>query len=133
MKTPSGTFALKLVILTAGVTASIVLVSACQKSAILVTDKPVLILMKEPGVKVRASGDVEKAFDALIEKHGKKVCNVDDYDEKQQKKWHRPLKVTGAVRSEAAGNPAPADPVHLLQKVAFDTLDDATDFLSKIK
>src|SRR6266498_591327 len=133
MKTPSGTFALKLLILTAGVTASIVLVSACQKSAILVADKPVLIHMKKPGVKVRASEDVKKEFDKLIESHGKDVCNVDYYDETQQRKWHRPLKVTGAVRSEAAGKPTPADPVHLLQKVAFDTLDDATDFLSKIK
>jgi hypothetical protein len=133
MKTLSGTFALKLVILTAGVTASIVLVSACRKSAILATDKPILILMNEPGVRARASSeDVEKAFDDLIKKHGKKVCNVDYYDEKQQKKWHRPLTLTGAERSETSGNPAPADPVHLLQKVAFDTLDESQQFFSTI-
>jgi hypothetical protein len=130
MKTPSGTFALKLGILAASVTASIVLISACQTIGI---DKPIHVLMIEPGMKVRASSqDVQKAFDNLIKKHGEKVCFVDYYDKNQHKEWHRPLTMTGAVHSEAAGNPVPADPVNLMQKVAFANLDESQKFFSTI-
>jgi len=133
MKPPSGTFALKLVVLAAGVTASIVLLSACWKLLFLGTKKPILIFMGEPGMKVRASSEVvEKAFDDLIKKHGPKVCNVDYYDENQQKKWHRPLTMTGAVGSKESGNPAPADPTNVLQKVQFADLDEAQTFFSTV-
>jgi hypothetical protein len=133
MKTPSGTFALKLVILAAGVSASIVLISACWKATILAGDHPILMIMDKDGVKVRGSSEVvQKAFDDLIQKRGKDVCDVDYYDEHQQKKWHRPLTMTGAVRSKAAGNPPPADPMNLLQKVAFADLDESQQFLSEI-
>src|SRR5947207_2668592 len=81
MKTPSGTFALKLVILAAGVTASIVLISACLKASLLTGGDPILMIFDADGVKTRASSeDVAKAFDDLIGKHGKDVCNVDYYD-----------------------------------------------------
>jgi hypothetical protein len=133
MKTPSGTFALKLVILAAGVSASIVLISACWKAAILAGAHPILMIMDKDGVKVRASSEVvQKAFDDLIQKRGKDVCDIDYYDEHQQKKWHRPLTMTGAVRSKAAENPPPADPMHLLQKVAFADLDESQQFFSEI-
>jgi hypothetical protein len=138
MKTPSGTFALKFGILAASVTALIVLVSACEKSPAPATgNPPIVICMNEPGVKVKASSPaVEKAFDDLIAKHGKEVCNVDYYhDHPDRPDWHRGqgrLCMTSAVRSEAGGTPAPADPSHLVQRVAFDTLDEAQQFLSTI-
>jgi len=133
MKTPSGTFALKLVILAASAAASIVLLSACWKLLFLGTKKPILIFMGEPGMKVRAPSEVvEKAFDDLIKKRGAKVCNVDYYDENQQKKWHRPLTMTGAVRSKESGNPTPVDPINLMQKVAFADLDESQQFFSTI-
>jgi hypothetical protein len=137
MKTPSETFALKFGILAAGATASIVLISACEKSPPPATgNPPIVICMNEPGVKVKApSDDVKKAFDDLIVKHGEKVCNVDYYDKPDHRDWQRgkgPLCMISAVRSEAAGNPAPADPSHLVQRVAFDTLDEAQQLLSTI-
>jgi hypothetical protein len=133
MKTLSGTFALKLVILAAGVTASIVLISACQTTADFGIDKPIHVFMIEPGMKVRASsGDVQKAFDNLIKKHGEKVCFVDYYDKNQHKEWHRPLTMTGAVHSGAAGNRVPADPINLVMKVAFADLDESQKFFSTI-
>jgi hypothetical protein len=135
MKTPSGTFALKLVILAAGVSASIVLISACWKSSILTGGKPILIIFDADGVKTRASSEVvEKAFDNLIEKHGDKVCNVDYYKD-NNKLWHRGnlhLTMIGAIRSDAGGNPAPADPSNLLQKVKFADLDETQTFFSTI-
>ncbi len=137
MKTLSGTFVFKLVILVAIATASIVLVSACEKSPAPATgNPPIVICMNEPGVKVKASSKVvEDAFKQLIAKHGEKVCNVDYYDKPDHRDWHQgkgPLCMTSAVHSEAAGNPAPADPSHLVQRVAFDTLDEAQQFLSTI-
>jgi hypothetical protein len=138
MKTLSGTFVFKLVILVAIATASIVLVSACEKSPAPATgNPPIVICMNEPGVKVKASSQaVEKAFDDLIAKHGKEVCNVDYYhDHPDRPDWHRGqgrLCMTSAVRSEAGGTPAPADPSHLVQRVALDTLDEAQQFLSTI-
>jgi hypothetical protein len=133
MKALSGTFALKLGILAASVTASIVLISACQTTAHLDIDKPIHVLMIEPGMKVRASsGVVQKAFDDLIKKHGEKVCFVDYYDKNQHKEWHRPLTMTGAVHSGAAGNRVPADPMNLMQKVAFADLDESQKFFSTI-
>ena len=90
MKALSGTFALKLMILVAGVAASIVLISACE-TIIVAIDKPILIKMNEPGMKVSASsGTVQKKFDELIAKHGRDVCNVDYYDKDQNLVWHRP-------------------------------------------
>ena len=138
MKTPSGTFALKFGILAASVTALIVLVSACEKSPAPATgNPPIVICMNEPGVKVKASSQaVEDAFKHLIGKHGEKVCNVDYYhDHPDRPDWHQGqgrLCMTSAVRSEAGGTPAPADPSHLVQRVAFDTLDEAQQFLSTI-
>lgn len=140
MKTLSGTCVLKLVILAASATPSIVLISACERSqrslAPAGNAPPILIIMSEPGVKVRASSDdVEKAFDNLISKHGENVCNVDYYDKDQKKLWHRgnrELTMTSAMRSEAAGNPASADPTNLTQKVAFDSLDESQTFFSTI-
>ncbi len=137
MKAPSGTFALKFGILAASVTASIVLISACEKSRPPATgEPPVVFCMNPPGVKVKASLKVvEDAFKQLIAKHGEKVCNVDYYDKPDHRDWHQGkglLCMTSAVRSEAAGTPAPADPSHLVQRVAFDTLDEAQQFLSTI-
>jgi hypothetical protein len=138
MKTPSETFALKFGILAASATASIVLISACEKSRPPATgEPPVVFCMNPPGVKVKASSQaVEKAFDDLIAKHGKEVCNIDYYhDHPDRPDWHRGqgrLCMTSAVRSEAGGTPAPADPSHLVQRVAFDTLDEAQQFLSTI-
>src|SRR5207249_11057101 len=52
MKTQSGTFALKLVILAANAVTSIVLFSACKKSLILPTnERPILIIFDAAGVK----------------------------------------------------------------------------------
>ncbi len=140
MKTPSGTFALKLVILAASVTASIVLISACLKASLLTGGDPILIIFDADGVKTRASSDVvEKAFDDLIGKHGKDVCNVDYYDKDHphlgNPAWHkgnRGLTTRHAIRSKAAGNPAPADPTNLSQKVAFADLDEAQKTFSTI-
>lgn len=137
MKNPSGTFALKLLILAASATAPVVLISACGFSPVSVTEKtPILIVMDEPGVRVRASSDkVKGAFDNLIGKHGENVCNVDYYDKDQKKLWHkgnRGLTMTHAVRSKAAGNPTPVDPINLMQKVAFNDLDESQQFFSTI-
>ena len=130
MKALSGTFALKLMILVAGVTASII--SGCE-TIIVAIDKPIIIKMNEPGMKVSAlSKDVQDAFDKLIAKHGPNVCNVDYYDKNQHLEWHRPLTMTGAVRSKVSGNPAPADPINLMQKVAFANFDEAQKFFSSI-
>lgn len=135
MKTPSGTFALKLAILAASVTALIVLISACWKASILTGGDPILIIMDADGVKTRASSDVvQKAFDELIGKHGENVCNVDYYEE-NKKRWHkgnRGLTTTHAIRSKAAGNPTPADPSNLMQRVAFADLDESQQFFSTI-
>jgi hypothetical protein len=138
MKTLSGTFPFKLVILAAIAAVSIVLISAFgQPGGPGKNGKPILIIMKEPGVKVtRSSEDVEKEFTELIKNHGESVCNVDYYDKDQVKKWHqgnRKLTMISAVRSEAGGDPAPVDPIHLVQQIAFDKLGDATDFLTTIK
>ncbi len=138
MKTLSGTFAFKFGILAASATASIVLVSACEKSPAPATgNPPIVICMNEPGVKVKASSQaVEDEFKHLIAKHGEKVCNVDYYhDHPDRPDWHQGqgrLCMTSAVRSEAGGTPAPADPSHLVQRVAFDALDEAQQFLSTI-
>jgi hypothetical protein len=135
MKTPSGTFVLKLGILAASVTASIVLISACWKASFLTGGSPILVIMDATGVKTRAaSKDVENAFDDLIRKHGEGVCNVDYYVD-DKKKWHkgnRKLIMTRATRSEAARTPAPADPTNLMQKVAFADLDESQQFFSTI-
>jgi hypothetical protein len=135
MKTPSGTFALKLGILAASVTASIILISACWKASFLTGGRPILIIMDADGVKTRApSADVEKAFDDLIKKHGDKVCNIDYYKD-NKKLWHkgnRGLTTTHAIRSKAAGNPTPADPTNLVMKVAFADLDESQQFFSTI-
>jgi hypothetical protein len=135
MKTLSGTFALKLVILAASVTVSIVLISACLKASLLTGGDPILMIMDGHGVKTRASSeDVAKAFDKLIKDHGEGVCNVDYYVD-DKKKWHkgnRKLTTTGAIRSETAQTPAPADPTNLMQKVAFADLDEEQTFLSTI-
>lgn len=132
MKALSGTFALKLMILVAGVAASIVLISGCE-TIIVAIDKPLLIKMNEPGTKVSASSKrVQEEFDKLIAKHGPTVCNVDYYDKNQNLEWHRPLTMTGAVHSKAAGNPAPADPINLMQKVFFANFDEAQKFFSAI-
>jgi hypothetical protein len=138
MKTLSGTFPFKLVILAAIGTASIVLISAFGQPPVASDPKPpILISMNEPGVRVTASSqDVEKAFGKLIQQHGEGVCNVDYYNKDQKKLWHqgnRKLTMASAIRSEAGGNPAPIDPIHLTQQAAFDTLGDATDFLTGIK
>ena len=134
MKIPSGTFALKLLTLAASATASIVLISACQKSSVSAKeDQPILIKFRPPGAK--ASEDDNRVREAF-QKLGPDNCNVDYYDKDQNKKWHEgnlQLTMTGAVRSEAAGNQASVDPVNLLQKVAFSDLEQATDFLGKIK
>jgi hypothetical protein len=135
MKTPSGTFVLKLGILAASVTASIVLISACWKASLLTGGDPILMIMDAHGVKTRASSDVvEKAFDDLIGKHGQGVCNVDYYvdDKKIWHKGNRKLTTTGVIRSEAARTPAPADPTNLMQKVAFADLDEEQTTLSTI-
>jgi hypothetical protein len=133
MKTPSGTFALKLVVLAAGVTASIVLISACWKASFLTGGKPILVIFDADGVKTRApSADVEKAFDDLIKKHGDKVCNVDYYKD-NKKLWHKGnLSLIGGFRSEAAGSPTPADPSNLVMKVQFADLDESQQFFSTI-
>ena len=135
MESPSGTFALKLGILAASVTASIVLISACQKSSVLVNeDHPILIIFMPPGANVakHTEAEVRTAFQNL----GQAMCNVDYYDKNQVKKWHEGnlhLTMTGAVRSEASGNQASVDPVNVTQKAVFGTLDQATDFLGQIK
>ncbi|HZR06882.1 MAG TPA: hypothetical protein VFA61_13730 [Candidatus Udaeobacter sp.] len=137
MKTRSGTFVFKLGILLATVTVSIVLICACELSPVQATEKtPLLIIMAEPGVAVRApSQAVETAFKKLIGKHGENVCNVDYYDKDQHKLWHqgnRSLTMTHAVRSKAAESSTPADPTNLMQRVAFDTLDESQTFFSTI-
>jgi hypothetical protein len=38
----------------------------------------------------------------------------------------------GAIRSDAGGNPAPADPTNLMQKVQFADLDESQQFFSTI-
>jgi len=137
MKTLSGTFALKLVILAAGVTASIVLISACWKASFLTGGDPILVIMDGDGVKTRASSDVVgKAFDDLIRKHGEGVCNVNYYkNDPHRPDWHkgnRGLTTTHAIRSKAAGNPTPEDPTNLVMKVAFADLDESQQFFSTI-
>jgi hypothetical protein len=102
---------------------------------------PVLIIMGKDGLQSTKSGDALKAlFDDLIKKCGDKVCNVDYYDKDHpvlhHPAWHkgnRKLVPTAAVRSEASRNLAAADPSHLLQRVAFETTDDAISFLNNIK
>jgi hypothetical protein len=140
MKTPSGTFVLKLGILAASVTASIVLISACWKASLLTGGDPILMIMDAHGVKTRApSKVVEDAFADLIGKHGEGVCNVDYYDAAHphlgNPAWHkgnRKLTTTGAIRSEAARTPASEDPTNLMQKVAFADLDEEQTTLSTI-
>ena len=137
MKTQSGTFALKLVILAANAVTSIVLFSACKKSLILPTnERPILIIFDAAGVKTTKTPDeVQKACRDL-NNSGKGLCEIDFYNAKGDKLFHestRSLTMTRAVRSEAAANPASADPVHLMQKATVDTLDTATDFLGQIK
>ena len=132
MKTLSGTFAFKLVILAASATASIVLISACQNYAAL-AGRPILIHFMPPGMKT--SDDEDKVREAF-QKLGPHNCNVDYYDKNQVKKWHEGdlhLTMTGAIHSETSKKQASADPINVLQKAAFATLDEATDFLSKIK
>jgi hypothetical protein len=135
VKTPSRTVALKVVILAASVTASIVLISGCWKASFLTGGDPILIIMDAHGVKVRApSAVVESAFEDLIKKHGEGVCNVDYYvnDERKWHKGNRKLTTTGAIRSKAAENPTPADPTNLVMKVAFADLDESQQFFSTI-
>ncbi|HMH42213.1 MAG TPA: hypothetical protein VK557_01910 [Pyrinomonadaceae bacterium] len=132
MKTPSGTFALKLVVLAASAAALIVLISACKKSSVLGNqDRPILIIFMPPGAITKHSDDeVKTAFQNL----GQAMCNVDYYDKNQVKKWHEgTLTLIGAIRSEASENQASVDPINVTQKATFASLDEATDFLTKIK
>jgi hypothetical protein len=135
MKTPSGTFALKLVILAVGATASIILISACKK-LLPTADRPILILFDGGGVRTNKTPDEVQNACRNLNKSGKGLCEIDYFNAKGEKLFHessRSLTMTGAVRSEAAGNKASADPVHLMQKAVVDTLDTATDFLGQIK
>ncbi|HEU5238412.1 MAG TPA: hypothetical protein VFU37_14860 [Pyrinomonadaceae bacterium] len=137
MKILSGTFALKLVILAASAVASIVLISACKKSLILPTnERPILIIFDAGGVKTTKTPEEVQNACRDLNKSGKGLCEIDYYDNEGHKRFHedtRSLTMTRAVRSEAAGNQASADPINVMQKVAVATLDDATDFLGKIK
>jgi hypothetical protein len=136
MRTPSRTVALKLGILAVGATASIILTSACKKSLILPTnERPILIIFDAGGVKTTKTAHEVQDECSKLNGSGKGLCEIDYYNEKGEKVFHETpsLTMTRAVRSEAAGNPASADPANLTQKVAVDTLDTATDFLGKIK
>jgi len=138
MKTLSGTFVLKLVILVASAVASIVLISACKKSLILPTNqRPILMIMDAGGVKTtKPPDDVKKACSDLNQYAGMLVCELAYYDKDGRQVFHedkRSLTMTRAVRSETAANPAAADPINVTQKVVFANLDEATDFLTKIK
>ncbi len=136
MKPLSGTSALKLVVLVASVTASIVLVSACKKSLILPTnERPILIIMDAGGVKSSKPPDIVKTeCKKLNDAAGKTVCEVKVYDNSGREVVdNRSLTMTGAVRSETAANPGAPDPINVTQKAAFATLDDATRFLTNIK
>ncbi len=134
MKALSGTLALKFGILAASVTASMALLSACEKHLPPPpADRPILVIFKEPGVKTRA--DLEHVVKPAFEAVGEDFCNVYGYDDQGHQKWHvghLSLKMTAAVRSEAAGNPAPADPMNLVQRVAFADLDQAQTTFSTI-
>lgn len=76
------------------------------------------------------SEKVKKAFEDL----GEDFCNVDYYGNNivQWHVGHLSLKMTSAVRSEAAASSESADPTHLLQKVAFTDLDQAQQTFSTI-
>ncbi|PYI63903.1 MAG: hypothetical protein DMF07_08520 [Verrucomicrobia bacterium] len=132
MKALSGTFALKFGILGASVAASIILISACEKSVPPPSgNRPILVIFKQPGVPTKAESEkVKKAFEDL----GEDFCNVDYYGNNivQWHVGHLSLKMTSAVRSEAAASSESADPTHLLQKVAFTDLDQAQQTFSTI-
>jgi hypothetical protein len=134
MKTLSGTFALKLGTLAAGATASIVIISACQKSVVPANgERPVFVIFLPPGAK---TSDDENKVRLAFQNLGQDNCNVDYYDQRQVKKWHEGhlhLTMTGAVHSEASGNQASVDPINVTQKIAFTSLDEATNFFSQIK
>ncbi|SRR6266480_2172674 len=138
MKALSGTFTLKFRILGASFTASMALLSACEKSPAPVTENsPIVVCMNPPGVHVKAASDVvEGEFQRLIAKHGDQVCNVNyhknDPNRPDWQKGRGPLCMRSAVRSEAAASPAPADPMNLVQRVAFADLDEAQQTLSTI-
>jgi hypothetical protein len=139
MKTPSGTFTLKLVVLLASATAFIVLSTACKKALILPTnERPIEIVMDAGGVTSSQSSDVVyKICKDLNAAAGSTVCEVRYYGKDGRlvpdKPNNRGLTMTGAVRSEAAANSAAADPVNVTQKATFATLNGASDFIDKIK
>jgi len=138
MKTPSGTFALKLVVLVVSATAFIVLISACKKALILPTnERPIEIFMDAGGVASSQSSDVVyKICKDLNVAAGSTVCEVRYYANDGHlvpAPVDRGLTMTGAVRSEAAANSAAADPVNVTQKATFATLKDASDFINDIK
>jgi hypothetical protein len=80
----------------------------------------------------KSPNEVQEACRALNES-GKGVCEIAFYRDGREVFHEGKLTITRAVQSEAGGNPASAGPNSVIQKAAFDTLDDATDFLTKIK
>ena len=141
MKTPSGTFPLKLVVLATTATALFVLISACKKSLVQIepTDKrPIVIVMDASGVKTTTSWDLlkNKCRDFNAAGGGEKVCEIAFYDNTGREVFHednRSLTMTRAVRSDAAASSAAADPVNVTQKVAFATPAEAAAFLGLLK
>jgi len=131
MKIPSGAFALKFGILATSLTASIILISACWEKSFI--EKPVLIIMSSPGVKTTKNPDEVQAACRALNESGKGVCEIAFYTDGREVFHEGKVTMTRAVQPETGGTPASASRNSVIQKVAFDTLDDATDFLSKIK
>lgn len=132
------TFVSKLGILTVAVTALIVLVSASKKSLVLPTkDRPILVVFGGGGVRTtKPPGDIQKACSELNKNAGKAVCEIAYYDKGHGVFHEGRLTMTHAERSEAAGNPPPADQTdvdNFMQKSAFTTLDEAAGFLGQVK
>lgn len=143
MKTISGTLPLKPIALAASVTVLIILISGCEKSPpgegrdhpnLITADRPVFVIFHEPGVKTK--GDLNTIVKPAFQKLGEHFCNVKAYHDNGSFAWQLgdlpALKMTSATRSGAAEASAAADPVNLVQRVAFATLDDAQTLFSTI-
>jgi hypothetical protein len=139
MKTPFGTFASKLGILAVTATALTLLISACSRYFILPTkDRPILVKLEGGGVRTTKSPrEIQEACRRLNEIAGNRVCDIIYYNKEGHEVFHEgKLTITGAVRSEAAGNISPADQTDVgsvIQKLTFTNLDEAADFLGKMK
>jgi hypothetical protein len=103
------------------------------------TPRPILVIFDGTGTTVSADLDktVKPAFESLAT-----FCKIKAYKTDGSFAWAvgnlptptpcAALKMTSAIRSDAAGSPGPSDPVNLMHRVAFANLDDMQQFFSKI-